>query len=342
MANKFAHYRGQRYKVMKEDDNYVTLEGYGYQKKHLKDEVIFENMPEDDLVPGVEDTTEIQDPLDAQAYPDLPKDRKELDLIQSVQSQQEGTLRGTEIVDDLEDQDPSWAEKERKEKADKEMNIAHTQVLKPISNQLMGVGESATIPVDPSPATVQTTSVHPTTDNPSYPKIGIDTSIFGADDRHAENEKRRKDSLAMFKEKLQGILKEIDDMDLSEMVDNLPAGSAMPANDNDAPLQSNLGGPISPVVAEDSAGSGSAGGGVATGAAAGPGTTTAGIANFDAPLGVDPKKHTLEEDSAASGTQGGTVATGAAAGPSTSTAAVANFDAPIGVGVQKRPLNETK
>lgn len=46
----YAVYRGQRFNVVSEDARFVTLEGFGYKKRVQKEEVIFEEKPEDTLL----------------------------------------------------------------------------------------------------------------------------------------------------------------------------------------------------------------------------------------------------------------------------------------------------
>jgi hypothetical protein len=54
------------------------------------------------------------------------------------------------------------------------------------------------------------------TDNPSYPNVGIDVSVLGTKERHAENEKRIKDSLISFRENLKKMLEELNSLDSTD------------------------------------------------------------------------------------------------------------------------------
>lgn len=46
---KKAKFRGQTLNVIDEDEKYVTLEGYGYRRRHLKEDVVIEESPEDTI-----------------------------------------------------------------------------------------------------------------------------------------------------------------------------------------------------------------------------------------------------------------------------------------------------
>jgi hypothetical protein len=82
MAHKYAKYRGQRFKVLKEDGKFVTLEGYGYSKRHQVSDVIFEEIPEEKMLVPKEET--LLPPSIVDEVLDLPKEREDLELIKDA------------------------------------------------------------------------------------------------------------------------------------------------------------------------------------------------------------------------------------------------------------------
>jgi len=63
--SKFVKWHGQKFKITNEDDQFVTLEGYGYKKRVRKEEVIYEDEIEDDLIDSLpEDQLPNERPID--------------------------------------------------------------------------------------------------------------------------------------------------------------------------------------------------------------------------------------------------------------------------------------
>lgn len=74
----YAVYRGQRFNVVSEDARFVTLEGFGYKKRVQKEEVIFEEKPEDQLLTQVDEPVEL---LAKEEEKPLPSEISDKDLI---------------------------------------------------------------------------------------------------------------------------------------------------------------------------------------------------------------------------------------------------------------------
>ena len=364
MAHKYAHYRGQRFSVIKEDEKTVTLSGFGYSKKHPINEVIFEEVPEDKMPEGLDDTSGFHPPQDKPAV-ELPHARKDNEIVLAVTEEQPRD-DAYDMTDDLVDPSPKAASVSPREK--REIERAETQRLtvpkdikdrpKVRESELQGAfeEEKVVVPADPQPTSTSTEVPHGTKDFPNYPKIGIDVSNFTVQDRHEENEKRRVDALKLFKEKLVGMLKELDMNEwapvnsMETMSEEPIEGATIPYESfdqffKDFMLYARENDFISPdkEIDVDHA---------VIGLTSDPHSATfiKSLGGVDkavsilskklAQAGLKPLEPSMTEDSAASGGQGGPVASGPAAGPGTTTSAVANYDAPIGIGTRKRPLNE--
>jgi hypothetical protein len=85
--NKKASYRGQLFEVIDQDEIYVTLEGWGYKKRVLKDDILFEEEPEDDLpeeYPDREIVTDAPEDTLPNEIPDRSLKLDEMDVLSQV------------------------------------------------------------------------------------------------------------------------------------------------------------------------------------------------------------------------------------------------------------------
>ena len=139
--------------------------------------------------------------------------------------------------------------------------------------------------------------------NPNYPKFGLDVAVDTTAQRHAENEKRRKESINNMRVRLKEMLDELDSMTHS----GTPLDESRPGENHiDTVRITKPGTPTPPPAAplkEDGAAPASAGGGapdasgsVNVASTTGPGTSTANVANFSARLGVGETTKQREKD----------------------------------------------
>jgi hypothetical protein len=91
--SKRAFYRNQMFNITEENETHVTLEGYGFKKKVTKEEVIYEDDPQDDLV-SEEPVKEFKENVPNDVFEEEPVDKGI--ITEGPEMQQLAALQGKE------------------------------------------------------------------------------------------------------------------------------------------------------------------------------------------------------------------------------------------------------
>lgn len=180
MAKK-AIYRGSTFNVVNEDETYVTLEGLGYKKRHLKDEVVFLEEPKDEIIDEYP-----EEPLHNEIQPEeLPSEREDKGFIK------EEEIISTEIA------------RLQSQKADL-MNKEAALNTKLAKAKERAAKEKESMMEDDKETTMSNDEWN------KYDEFNVDVDPESHEETRDENHSRFNDSIVSIKEKIHSILEELD------------------------------------------------------------------------------------------------------------------------------------